>query len=128
MITPPVRGAWYMAHAKALDAVWGLARPSRKRKIEHIDVLKDLFARYGAMLFPDATMAPALDRLAVEMYNVRNDAGHGRVKAKRPLTTREIIRGQDLTVSLGRLVLLELADVPTATAIDWVTRGSRWMR
>lgn len=45
MITPPVRGAWYMAHAKALDAVWGLANPGHKGKIEHIDVLKDLFTR-----------------------------------------------------------------------------------
>ncbi len=126
MVTPPVQRTWYMAHAKSLDAIWMLAHPGHKGKMEHIEVLTDVFASHGPLLFPDPVKAPQWKELAIEMYNIRNDAGHGKVKARRALSAREVGRGQDLTVSLGRILLLELAGLPRATAVDWVTRGSRW--
>ena len=122
----PVQLAWYIARAKSLDAIWLIANPARKGTADHIRVLRDLFASFGPLLFPDTSKAPSWDDLAIEMYSIRNDAGHGKVKLRRIITMREIERGQDLLVSLGRVLLLELGGLPRATAVDWVTKGQRW--
>jgi hypothetical protein len=122
----PVQLAWYIARAKSLDAIWLLANPGYKGNVEHVHVLRDLFRSHGPNLFPDASKAPDWDELAVEMYGIRNDAGHGRVKMRRNLTAREVERGQDLVVSLGRILLLELGGLAPSVAVEWVTKGQRW--
>lgn len=122
----PVQLAWYLARAKSLDAIWALAKAGRKGKVEHIRVLRDLFGSHGPLLFPDTSKAPNWHDLAIEMYGIRNDAGHGKVKMPRSLTMNEIGRGQDLIVSLGRILLLELGGLQRSVAVDWVTKGHRW--
>jgi hypothetical protein len=124
----PVQLAWYIARAKSLDAIWLLANPGHKRKIEHVEVLRSLFRSHGPLLFPDPSKAPNWDELAVEMYGIRNDAGHGNVRMRRSLTMSEIDRSQDLVVSLGRILLLELGGLSRSVAVEWVTAGQRWQR
>ncbi len=128
LVSRPVQLAWYMAHAKSLDAIWLLLHPERRRRVEHIDVLHDLFASHGPCLFPDRAKRPDWEQLAVEMYGIRNDAGHPPQKPKRPLEMRDIERGQDLTAVLGRTLLLEAAGLPRDVAVGWVTQGRRWQR
>jgi hypothetical protein len=80
---------------------------------------------YGSLLFPDPATEPDWAALAIEMYGVRNSAAHPPARPKRALTMRDINRGQDLLVVLGRLLLLETAGLPRDVAVNWVTRGFR---